>query len=435
MSKIETITAAETRFPLASLSLSPMNPRQHVPESDVIELAESIWSAGLIQNIAGLDDGKGNVEIVAGGRRLRALQYLASQHPDFAKTRPELANPLVMLAPDAFTAEAWGNMENVARRDLHPAEEVRAYGKMEAKGATPSLIARAFAVTEKHVYRRLALANLPEPIIEALAEGEITLSAAACFTISDDEKRSYEVLQRVRGNDYSEFAIKTMLKPDAIRGTDRSAIFVGEDAYREAGGRIGGDLFAEVALFDDLDILETLFAERLNAEVTRISHEQGWKWVESDLGGYICSYSKGLEKYGRFYPVEGDLSEEQSNRYDELADLAEADALDAAGEAELQALQTILNGDYTPKQKAHGGAFIHVGSDGELKVTGGFVKPADCKAAVKAGVLAENKHVGQKDAPKSPISAKLANDLSCIALGARQHALLRDPDLMLDLFA
>ena len=72
MTKQSKIIATEARFPLEKLSLSPMNPRQDVPEADVIELAESIWAAGLIQSIAGLAGKKDTAEIVAGGRRLRA---------------------------------------------------------------------------------------------------------------------------------------------------------------------------------------------------------------------------------------------------------------------------------------------------------------------------------------------------------------------------
>lgn len=199
MTKQSKITASEARFPLASLSLSPLNPRQNVPENEVIELADSLWSAGLIQNISGLLTDEGGAEIVAGGRRLRALQYLADKHPDLETKRPDLANPLVNLAPDRTTAEAWANTENIARKALEPADEIRAYGKMSANGATAGNIARAFAVTEKHVYRRLALSKFPEAVLDALAKGEINLSAAACFTISDDEEHSVEVLNEVRG--------------------------------------------------------------------------------------------------------------------------------------------------------------------------------------------------------------------------------------------
>lgn len=59
MTKQSKIIATEARIPLAVLTLSSLNPRQDVPEQDVIELAESIWAAGLIQNIAGLADKAG----------------------------------------------------------------------------------------------------------------------------------------------------------------------------------------------------------------------------------------------------------------------------------------------------------------------------------------------------------------------------------------
>ncbi|MDU9005503.1 ParB N-terminal domain-containing protein [Sedimentitalea todarodis] len=100
MTKQSKIIATEAQFPLAKLTLSPMNARQDVSLDDVTELAESIWAAGLIQSIAGLATDTGGVEIVAGGRRLRALNHLNDAHPD-------LASPMVMLAPDRETAEAW----------------------------------------------------------------------------------------------------------------------------------------------------------------------------------------------------------------------------------------------------------------------------------------------------------------------------------------
>lgn len=106
--------------------------------------------------------------------------------------------------------------------------------KWSAAG-NPAVIARAFAVTEKSVYRRLALAGLPEPVIDALAANEINLSAAACFTISADEARTLEVLEKCRGDNWSDYQIKKALKPDAVKETDRRAKFVGIEAYQAAG--------------------------------------------------------------------------------------------------------------------------------------------------------------------------------------------------------
>ena len=434
MTKQTKIIATEARFPLAKLSLSPMNPRQNVPEADVIELAESLYDAGMIQSIAGLAGQKDTAEIVAGGRRLRALKYLDAKHPELAKTHPELANPMVMLAPDAETAEAWANMENVARRDLHPAEEIRAYGKMEAKGATAAAIARAFAVNEKHVYRRLALAHLADPVLDALQANEISLSVAKAFTLSNDEKVTLEVLEQVKGENCSDHQIKKALKPDAVGNSDRRVIYVTEAGYDEAGGRKTADLFTEETLFDDVPLLETLFEAKLT-EAAETLRSEGWKWVDVIQERYLCSYSMGLEKYGRIYAESGDLSEEECERYDALAELANSDVLDEAGEAELAALQAIINGTYSDDQRTHAGLFLYVDYNGIQSVSGGLVKPEDKKAAIEAGILRKSMHSSANDGPKSPISQKLRDDLNRVSRGARQHAALRDPDLMIDLLA
>jgi ParB family chromosome partitioning protein len=435
MTQQQTIVAAEARIPLANLSLSELNPRQEVADQDVIELANSIWDVGLIQNIAGLVDGNGGAEIVAGGRRLRALQYLAAQHPDMSETRPELASPMVLLAPDADTAEIWANTENVARRDLHPAEEIRAYGAMKQKGANPAAIARSFAVTEAHVYRRLALANLPTQVIDALADGEISMSMAACFTISDDVALSLEVLGRVRGGSWSDHQLKNMLKPDSVKGSDRRAVFVGEAAYRDAGGKLSGDLFADVKLFDSPSILEDCFEQALNYAAKDIAQTEGWKWVEPISERYLCHYSMKLQDFASVYCEGGQLTNEQSERYDELAELAEDELLDETGKAELAHLQKIIDGEYSEIQKAHAGLFIYVNHQGTLERSGALVRPVDKKDAAEAGVINASVSATASATPKSPISKALRDDLNRVARGAQQHAILRNPDLLIALLA
>lgn len=438
MSKQETITATEARIPLANLTLSPMNPRQNVTEAEVADMAESLYAAGLIQNLAGYAaEPTGPVEIVAGGRRLRGLMLLAERHADLAETRPDLANPLVVVTTDRAQAEEWANAENVARKALDPADEIRAYGKMEKAGATPAQIARTFAVTEKHVYRRLALAHLPAPVIEALAAQEISLSMAQCFTICDDEKHALEVLDRCRGEAWSDYNLKRELKPQSVKGTDRRAIFVGEDAYKAAGGRIGGDLFAEETLFDDPAILDELFHAKLAQEAERVREAEGWKWADTITESFIGWGEIDSRKCERIYPEQGAVwTEEQAARYDELAELAEAGALDEAGEAEKDALEELESSHYTAEQMAVAGFLAYVDREGSLTVQSGLIAPEDKAAAIEAGVLQAPRHTASdSDKPKSPISAKLADDLARAARGARQHAALRDPDLIFALLA
>ena len=83
MTKQQTITqdaasAVSLLIPLEALSISDLNPRKWVSEAHIESLADSIERFGLIHNLAGLMDADGNVGIVAGGCRLRAIQRLQS---------------------------------------------------------------------------------------------------------------------------------------------------------------------------------------------------------------------------------------------------------------------------------------------------------------------------------------------------------------------
>ena len=68
---------------LDQLYLHDLNPRQDVAQEAVETLAHSIKTCGLLQNLGGIQDDDGKIGIVSGGRRLRALAYLAETHPDF----------------------------------------------------------------------------------------------------------------------------------------------------------------------------------------------------------------------------------------------------------------------------------------------------------------------------------------------------------------
>ena len=137
--------------------------------------------------------------VIAGGLGLRLAAHLPQsgfRGRFLAKGRFErrMAAIPVKLAPDQATAEIWASSENHHREQPHAADEIREYGNMAARGVPVPSIAVAFGVSEKHVYRRLKLASLPAPVLDALKAGTITLSNAAAFTISEDETHSLAVL-------------------------------------------------------------------------------------------------------------------------------------------------------------------------------------------------------------------------------------------------
>ena len=415
------------QFPLEMLYISDLNPRKTVSEAHIQSLADSIERFGLIHNLAGLMDEDGKVGIVAGGCRLRAIQMIAERAQDHAfSTIP------VKLAADAADAENWASAENAAREDMTPADEIRAFGRMKSRGATVPEIALAFAVTEARVYQRLALAGLPEPVLTALAEGEISLGSAKAFTLSDDEALTLSLLEQVRGQAVSEAAIKNALHPEAVKASDRRARFVGVETYEAEGGTLTRDLFSDDIFFASPALLDRLFAEALETARANLVETQGWTWADAHTEAWLNYYDLDQMKLERVYPIEGVLSAQDAEEYDALADLANGGVLDDAGEARLAELQTALDGDYSEDQKTHAGCIILVNNSGQVEITAGLVRPEQKKAAIDAGVL-QAPQTTKTDTPKSPFSQKLTADMQAIRLASVQAALLAKPELVLDL--
>ena len=115
--------------------------------------------------------------------------------------------------------------------------------------------------------------------------------------------------------------------------------------------------------------------------------------------------------------------------------MAEADALDDEGQAELAAMQDLIDGDFSAEQRAVSGVVVYVDREGSIHACEGLVRPEDKAAARAAGLLGGGGQGDEEEKPKSPISNALADDLRRAVTGARQHAALRDPDLLLALLA
>lgn len=177
-----------TLIPLADLTLSPLNPRQIVADDEIEAMAASLATgAGLLQNLLGQRMPDGSVQIVAGGKRLRALQQLAAEGWNRTPDQTRIDPVPVQITEDPLTAQAWAGAENTARSALHPADEIRAYAALRLTGITPATIARTYAVTESQVNRMLKLSVLPTAALDALRAGEITLDVAQALTVAPDE--------------------------------------------------------------------------------------------------------------------------------------------------------------------------------------------------------------------------------------------------------
>lgn len=416
---------------LSDLTLSQMNPRQQHDAADIAALAASICAARLLQNLSGFRRaGSPMIEIVAGGRRLRALQLIATEDD---------AEPAEVLVPvhvteDEAEAQTWASMENTARKALHPAEEITAYRHMAETGAATTQIAKAFAVTERHVKGRLRLADLAEPVLEALRTDAITLDIAAAYTINPDPAAQAAVFDEINDHPWLQNAceIRARLTCEAENADGRLARFVGRIHYEAEGGAIREDLFGEDVWFTDSTLLRRLADEKLDA-VRDEYLATGWNWVET------CETRPAWEvtaKMGRTYPEQIDLTDEQATRYDELAELIECEAVSSDERDEFEVLTTALEREeYSAEQMAHAGLFLWIDYDGEVQTACGLIRDEDREAAIAAGVLQDNRHnaTPNKPEPTGPYSAALTDDLRKVRTAAAQTALLDHPDLALDL--
>lgn len=415
---------------VSQLTLSALNARQSVTNEEIVEMAESIKTVGLLQNLAGLEVKKGKttkIEIVFGGRRMRALQLIADEDKETDMTVD------VIMAKNAVEAAAWAGAENSARSQPHPADEITAYKKSIDLGATEDQVAKAFGVTVRHVKGRLKLANIATVILDALRTNEITLDVAAAYTLSNDLAKQAECFEKYQqswiGNDPRE--IKARLNEDAIDGDTALAQFVTLEAYEDAGGKINEDLFGDDLFFLDPDLLHKLADEK--CEIIKAEFEgNGWKWVE-----FLPESPswEAMRSYGQTYPQTADVSEEDQANLDELEALVKSGKgqqadIDALDELENRLRQRV----FSKTQKDHSGLMFWIGYNGEISTNQGYVHPDHIADAIAAKVLEAERPSGSAPTKKKgPYPEALQRDMATIRTMALQTALFREPEFALDL--
>jgi ParB family chromosome partitioning protein len=143
-------------------------PRAHVDDTRIDELARSIRSHGVIQPIVVRRTEENGYEIVAGERRWRA-----SQRAGLLKV------PVVIreVPDDKLLAAAL--IENIQREDLNPVEEAQAYRRLaDDLQLTQEQIADAVGKDRSSIANYLRLLKLPHEIRENLVAGTLTMGHA-----------------------------------------------------------------------------------------------------------------------------------------------------------------------------------------------------------------------------------------------------------------
>jgi len=413
---VQKITLSSSRdIPFNKLVLSQSNVRRVKAGVSIEELAEDIARRTLLQSLSvrpvldaeGAETGM--FEVPAGGRRYRALQHLVKQKR-LAKTAPV---PCVVRDPGVdISAEEDSLAENVQRAPLHPLDQFRAFQALREKSQSEEDIAAAFFVGVSVVKQRLRLAAVSEKLLDVYAEDGMSLDQLMAFTVTNDRARQEQVWETLQRS-YSQepYQIRRMLTERTVRASDKRALFVGLDAYEQAGGIVMRDLFQQDdgGWLENVGLLDGLVAEKLKAEAEQIAGE-GWKWIEVNVD-FPFGHTHHLRELDG---TPTDLTAEEQATIDALnaeyakleAEYENADELPDEVDARLGEIETALAAfegrpvRYDPAEIARAGVFVSIDSDGGFSVDRAYVRPEDeAPAAVDGDGEAEadvDQHCGSE---------------------------------------
>ncbi len=414
------------------------------------ELADTIAAQGLLQNLV-VTKGKkrGVFEVVAGGRRLRAIQMLLADGR-WAQNQ----TVWVELVDNDHALEA-SITENVKREDMHPADEFDAFATLVGQGSCIEDVAARFGVAPNVVKRRLRLAGVAPELIQAYRDKQMSLDVLMAFTVCEDQDRQRDLWQGLDAWDRKDpGTIRRRLAAETITAAHALARFVGLEAYHEAGGKSFEDLFAQDdgqgTYLQDTKLLETLALDKLQAAAAPI-REEGWAWVDVQP-----TTDRLWDNFGRVRAQQGKLTKAQaaqvkaltkkidaiSVRMDALAQEDDDDEwlrLEEEHDSLSEEREAISNNAqiWPATAKELGGVGICIGSDGAVRVERGLIDPKDRKQFIKANETAiANGEDGIASSLPAPVtrpthSERLVRQLTANKVGIVAADLAGKPDIAL----
>jgi ParB family chromosome partitioning protein len=175
--------------PVELIHPSPRQARQKFEQEATAGLAESIRAQGLVQPVVLRPRAEGGYELIAGERRWRAAREAGI---------PALA--AVVREADDREAVLLGLVENVAREQLSPVEEARAYALLlDEFDLSLGEVAERVGKSKPAVSNRLRLLELPDDVLAMLERGELTEGhARAVLAVPGNDGRRRLARQIVR---------------------------------------------------------------------------------------------------------------------------------------------------------------------------------------------------------------------------------------------
>lgn len=164
------VKVSDSEIPIEKIHANPDQPRKTFAEDDLLDLARSIASKGVIQPLIVRPDpvNIGEYQIIAGERRWRAAQ------------RAKLHKlPVVIRELNDTEVLELAIIENIQRADLNAVEEAQGYRQLMDKfGHTQEHMAKALGKSRSHIANLLRLLNLPDEVLAYVQDGRLSAGHA-----------------------------------------------------------------------------------------------------------------------------------------------------------------------------------------------------------------------------------------------------------------
>ncbi len=259
-------------LPISAIRPNPNQPRTDFDPEKLNELAQSIRANGIIQPITVQAADNGHYVLIAGERRWRAAQIAGLTEI-----------PVYVRHVDSDRILELALIENIQRADLNAVDTARAFKELvDSYHLSHEQIAERTGKDRSTIANFLRLLRLTEPVLDALAAGQISVGHARALLNVTDAQLQFDTCRRIQENGLSvretEALVKRMTAPPApvaekpepppldanIRAAlDEMAMALGTKVRLIARSETSGRLEIEYYSQDDLDRIYAVVTSQL----------------------------------------------------------------------------------------------------------------------------------------------------------------------------
>jgi ParB family chromosome partitioning protein len=228
-------------LPVADIHPNTRQPRRRFGAEETAGLADSIRAQGVLQPVVVRSRPTGGFELIAGERRWRAAREAGID-----------TVPALVREADDRDSLLLALVENVAREQLSPVEEARAYAVLlDEFGLALAEVADRVGRSKPAVSNRVRLLELPADVLALVDGGELSEGhARAVLAVPDHEERR-RLVRRIAREGMS------------VRGAERAA--------RQAGARRRQRRTPVSGLDPELVSRASRAAERISGKPARVA--------------------------------------------------------------------------------------------------------------------------------------------------------------------